>query len=109
MEKLYRIICANHEKTAAFAELITEPLRLIDDEIYYTDARGRSWCCTYDFINGRIITDPDIIRSGPGNLYHIRTNTGTPARLYVGSRVELKRFKENVKKNHPAFFGGEKA
>lgn len=79
---LYRIICMNREKTSAFAEIVTDPLRIIDSNVYYTDAKKRSWCCTWDHNNGRFVTDPEIIRSlfggelckiipGTGSVYHV--------------------------------------
>ena len=80
---LYRIVCMNKEHTDAFAELVTDPLRWIDGHIYYTDYRGRSWCCDYDAEHGRLVADPEIITccsKGIG-LYRIIPGTGTPAAL----------------------------
>lgn len=79
---LYRIICMNHEKNSAFAEIVTAPLRVVDSDIYYTDAKKRSWCCTWDHDNGRFVTDPEIVHSvfggelckiipGTGSVYHV--------------------------------------
>ena len=80
---LYRIICMNREKTSGYAEIVSAPLRVIDSDIYYTDAKKRSWCCTWDHDNNRFVTDPEIVRSvfggelckiipGTGSVYHVQ-------------------------------------
>ena len=78
---LFRIICMNQDRTSAFAELVTAPLRVINGEVYYTDYRGRSWCCDWEYHNGRLLLDPDVITccSKGANLYRIIPGTGTPA------------------------------
>lgn len=79
--KLYRIMCMNKQRTSAFAELVTAPLRVVNGDIYYTDYRGRSWCCTWEFNNGRLVLDPDIISccSAGIGLYRVVPGTGSAA------------------------------
>jgi hypothetical protein len=84
---LYRIISSNREKTCAFAEIVTAPLQIIDSDVYYTDTKKRSWCCTWDHDNGRFVTDPEIVYSafggelckiilGTGSVYHVERRDG---------------------------------
>lgn len=75
---LYRIICCNKEKTSGYAEIVTAPLRVIDSDIYYTDTKKRSWCCTWDHDHGRFVTDPEIVHPVfGGELYKIIPGTGS--------------------------------
>ena len=91
---LYRIICGNKERGDAFAEPITAPLQLIDNQVYYTDARGRSWNCTYEFARGRIVTDPEIIAViAVGYICRMKLNTGRRAHLTIDCIETLRKFR----------------
>lgn len=98
---LYRIIATNKEKTDCFAEKVSDPLRLIGNDIYYTDCRGRSWNCTFDWLTGRIVTDPEILVDVFGGvpLVKLRAGTGRPARLSIDCIEELRKYKPATAEN----------
>lgn len=115
--EMYRIICFSKDKKDCFAEKVCAPLRVINNDIYYTDFRGRSWCCTFDWLTGRIVTDPEILVDvfSDGRLVKLRGGTGRPARLSFDCIESLRKYKpataekyltliENaIRKNHPAW------
>ena len=99
--KLYRIICMNREKTAAVAEIIAAPLRMVNDSVYYTECRGRTWDCTYDYISGRIVADPVIISTvcAALDVYKIEPFTGS---VYTNNNIPA----DVIRAARPGLFGG---
>lgn len=76
---MYRIICTNG-KDLAFAEIVPAPLRVINESVYYTDRKGRSWKASpYEFIRSRFVEDPEIIREAIAkSVVQIRLGSGRP-------------------------------